>query len=164
MITINPSVIPTLRQSTKSKAPKPTTTLPFTEVPFMAPWMFTPAYLEVDYDTCSTVFLRSPLPQPDQVEIPSPLPPDWHQLVYVWYRQKAKNHMKARKDPNLAPPLIIEGQYVRLKNEIAKGRRKEVKAAITARAEARAEAREKWVADREKERTAAEAAANGAAP
>ena len=52
---------------------------------YMTPWIFIPKYLEVDFATCSAVFLRSPLVQPSLMEIPSPFPPSWHQLVFEWY-------------------------------------------------------------------------------
>jgi hypothetical protein len=51
---------------------------------YMSPWIFIPKYLEVDFATCSAVFLRSPLVQPSLMEIPSPFPPSWHQLVFEW--------------------------------------------------------------------------------
>ena len=51
---------------------------------YMSPWMFVPKYLEVDFATCSSIFLRTPLVQPGLMEIPSPYPPSWHQLVYEW--------------------------------------------------------------------------------
>ena len=51
---------------------------------YMSPWMFIPKYLEVDFATCSSIFLRTPLVQPGLMEIPSPYPPSWHQLVYEW--------------------------------------------------------------------------------
>lgn len=85
--------------------------LPFVPHPFMAPWMFIPPYLEVNYPTCSTVFLRSPLPQPDRVEVPSPLPPSVHQLGFEWY-----NTIKRRKTKRVdGSPLVVNGKTVMLK-------------------------------------------------
>ncbi|KAJ3097697.1 mitochondrial 37S ribosomal protein nam9 [Physocladia obscura] len=86
--------------------------LPFAAHPYMAPWMFIPAYLEVCYNTCATVFLRSPLPQPDCVEIPSPHAPDLHALAYEWYSsiKRAKT-----KRPSPSHPLVVNGRSVRLK-------------------------------------------------
>ncbi|KAG4305376.1 hypothetical protein PORY_000932 [Pneumocystis oryctolagi] len=43
--------------------------------PFMSPFAFVPAYLEVSYLTCSGIYLRHPIFQPDKSEIPSPFPP-----------------------------------------------------------------------------------------
>ena len=83
----------------------------FTPFPYMAPWMFIPTYLEVSFATCSSVFLRSPLVQPSLMEIPSPYPPNWHQLVYEWYAQKKKAQVKGP----LKQQLIINGKAVKLK-------------------------------------------------
>ena len=104
LVTVCPSVIPTL----KGQKGEPRE---FEPVEFMGPWMFIPDYLEVDYNTCSTVFLRSPLTQPNRMEIPSPLPPRWHQLAFEWYAT-----IKRKKSTNKAPlPLVVNGQYVKLK-------------------------------------------------
>ncbi|KAJ3296402.1 mitochondrial 37S ribosomal protein nam9 [Borealophlyctis nickersoniae] len=123
MVTVAPHVIPTLTGEKKSDKP-----LEFKAVPYMAPWMFIPEYLEVDYDTCSTVFLRSPLPQPDRVEIPSPFPPEWHQLVYGWYaRILRQKRLYNKPNEDLMPPIVIEGQTIRLKKKFAEIRRREDK-------------------------------------
>lgn len=108
MITIDACAVPTI----KGTKEEPT----FEPVPYMSPWMFTPAYLEVDYKTLSAVFLRSPLPQPNSVEIPSPLPPRWHQLAYEWYATIKRNKTK---EP-LKDPLVINGITVRLKPKFDK--------------------------------------------
>ncbi|KAJ3316718.1 mitochondrial 37S ribosomal protein nam9 [Blyttiomyces sp. JEL0837] len=86
--------------------------LPFNYIPWMAPFMFVPEYLEVCYLTTSVVYLRSPLPQPDRVEIPSPMPPDVHALAYEWYSSIKRNKTK-RPPPNR--PLVINGRSVLLK-------------------------------------------------
>jgi hypothetical protein len=101
--------------SSSSSSPSSSTSslegLPFVPHPFMAPWMFIPPYLEVNYPTCSTVFLRSPLPQPDRVEVPSPLPPSVHQLGFEWY-----NTIKRRKTKRVdGSPLVVNGKTVMLK-------------------------------------------------
>ncbi|KAJ3080847.1 mitochondrial 37S ribosomal protein nam9, partial [Rhizoclosmatium hyalinum] len=88
--------------------------LPFFPLPFMAPWMFIPAYLEVCYNTCSTVFLRTPLPQPNSVEIPSPHAPDMHALAYEWYSSIKRSKTKR---PPPAEPLVVNGRSVRLKTK-----------------------------------------------
>ncbi|RKP03772.1 hypothetical protein CXG81DRAFT_2307, partial [Caulochytrium protostelioides] len=81
MLGVNPASVPTLAKTVAA----PNAARDFVPVPFMAPWMFTPDYLEVDYPTCTTVLLRSPLPQSGRMEIPSPLPPTFHQYAYQWY-------------------------------------------------------------------------------
>jgi ribosomal protein S4 len=105
LITVDPSTIPTLKSPPNNQEPGT-----FEKVTHMDPWMFTPAYLEVDYNTCSTVFLRSPLPQPERMEIPSPYPPSWHQLAFDWY-----NTLKKSKKIRIFKPLVLNGQHVRLK-------------------------------------------------
>ena len=106
MITVDPSVICTLKGDKHE----------FTPHKFMAPWMFTPAYLEVNYPTCSTVFLRSPLPQPDIVEIPSPQPPSIHQLCFEFY-----SNIKRRQTKKMIwKPVVINGKTVRLKPKFGK--------------------------------------------
>ena len=45
------------------------------------------------------------------MEIPSPYPPNWHQLVYEWYAQKKKAQVKGP----LKQQLIINGKAVKLK-------------------------------------------------
>ncbi|KAI9209449.1 uncharacterized protein BJ171DRAFT_487014 [Polychytrium aggregatum] len=107
IVTVSPSVVPTL----KATNPEQPNERSFAPVPFMGPFMFIPEYLEVDYNTCSTVFLRSPLPQPNAVEIPSPHPPQLHQLAFEWYarRYRAKTRVAVKA------PLVINGKTVRLK-------------------------------------------------
>jgi hypothetical protein len=99
MITVKPSQIPTLDDNQ------------FKPVEYMAPWMFIPTYLEVDYATCSTIFLRSPLVQPKRMEIPSPFPPSWHQLVFEWYA----SIKRAQTKKPIQQPLVVRGQPIKLK-------------------------------------------------
>lgn len=106
MITVNPNVIPTLKRSEQ-----PGSMLEFAPLNFMSPWMFTPVYLEVCYATCSTVFLRSPLAQPKVMEIPSPYPPTWHQLVFEWYASIKRSQTKKPIDP----VLMVGGREIKLK-------------------------------------------------
>lgn len=105
MITVCPSVITTLRVKDKTMPAE------FVPHPWMGPWMFTPAYLEVSYPACSAVFLRSPLPQPGRVEVPSPLPPKVHQLGFEWYSAIKRR----RTATTIRAPLRIAGRVVRLK-------------------------------------------------
>ncbi|KAI7849925.1 hypothetical protein BDC45DRAFT_447776 [Circinella umbellata] len=59
--------------------------LDFEPKPFSQPFLFVPEYLEVNYNTCQTVFLRSPISRPGRSEIPSPFPPEFHSLAYEYY-------------------------------------------------------------------------------
>lgn len=104
MVSVDPGAVPTLTGPKNSDRD-------FKYVPFMAPHMFTPEYLEVNYPTCSTIFLRSPLPQPNRTEIPSPHPPILHQLVFEWY--SAIKRRKVNK-PDYSP-VYIAGIPVNLK-------------------------------------------------
>jgi hypothetical protein len=104
MITVCPSIIPTLTGT-------PDTEMTFKPIAYMSPWMFIPKYLEVNYKACSAVLLRSPLPQPSEMEIPSPYPPSWHQLVFEWYATIKRRKLKQGSKP----PLVVNGQIVRLK-------------------------------------------------
>ncbi|KND04176.1 mitochondrial 37S ribosomal protein NAM9 [Spizellomyces punctatus DAOM BR117] len=142
MVTVDYNVVPTIG---KDDSGKPI----FKRVDYMAPWMFLPAYLEVDYQTCSTVFLRTPLPQPDQVEVPSPFPPDWHQLVYEWYSSIYKKKLSVKTNPNLQPPVVIEGQTIKLKPKFAEIRRRDDKEAASLRKKRRNEREEAARATRE---------------
>ncbi|KAJ3372088.1 mitochondrial 37S ribosomal protein nam9 [Allomyces arbusculus] len=62
--------------------------LKFTPRPFQAPWMFIPEYLEVNFNTCSGVFVRSPMVKPGKCEIPSPFPPEVHGLAHEYYSKR----------------------------------------------------------------------------
>ncbi|KAI9290617.1 alpha-L RNA-binding motif-containing protein [Neoconidiobolus thromboides FSU 785] len=62
--------------------------LQFVPKPYSQPHLFLPPYLEVDYLTCSTVFLRTPISRPGKTEIPSPYPPNVHALAYEFYVTK----------------------------------------------------------------------------
>ncbi|KAJ3091776.1 mitochondrial 37S ribosomal protein nam9 [Quaeritorhiza haematococci] len=135
MITVDPNVIPTLEKVVPSapsesdskdaepKAQETNKTWKFKYHPYMGPWMFIPEYLEVNYRTCSAIFLRSPLPQPDRMEIPSPHPPSLHQLVFEWYatiQRRRKQGMLARmknrtKVRPKTKPLVVDGRTVLLK-------------------------------------------------
>ncbi|CDS12132.1 hypothetical protein LRAMOSA04327 [Lichtheimia ramosa] len=64
------------------------TELEFEPKPFSQPFLFVPEYLEVNYKTCQTVFLRSPISRPGRSEIPSPYPPELHSLAYEYYASK----------------------------------------------------------------------------
>ncbi|KAJ3039451.1 mitochondrial 37S ribosomal protein nam9 [Rhizophlyctis rosea] len=122
MITLkDPSHLPYRQKDESSDTPK------FQPVEWQAPWMFLPEYLEVDYDTCSAIFLRSPLPQPDRVEIPSPFPPAIHQLAFEWYHRTVRGREKDGARPRTAPnPLLdVQGRPVQLRRKYYHERRKE---------------------------------------
>lgn len=61
------------------------TELSFKPKPFSQPFLFVPEYLEVNYNTCETVFLRAPISRPGRSEIPSPYPPQLHSLAHEHY-------------------------------------------------------------------------------
>lgn len=50
--------------------------------PFMAPWMFVPSYLEVNYRILAVCLLREPMLWPGRCEVPSPYPAEVHQRTY----------------------------------------------------------------------------------
>ncbi|KAI8908843.1 hypothetical protein DFJ77DRAFT_442570 [Powellomyces hirtus] len=143
MVTVDPAMVPTLVGPTK-------VTREFKAVDYMAPWMFIPAYLEVDYNTCSTVFLRTPLPQPDMVEVPSPFPPDWHQLAYEWYSSIVKKKESIRTKHALKPPVVIEGQTLKLKQKFAEIRLRDQKNLLEDRFKIKEEKARKAKEDKER--------------
>ncbi|KAJ2145876.1 hypothetical protein IW136_000814 [Coemansia sp. RSA 678] len=57
---------------------------------FQQPWMFIPEYLEVNYNTCSTIFLREPITKPNSTEVPSPFPPSFHAMAYKFYIRRGR--------------------------------------------------------------------------
>ncbi|KAJ1960954.1 hypothetical protein IWQ62_004037 [Dispira parvispora] len=85
VVQIDPSAVCTLEG-------KASDAMTFKARPFMQPWMFIPDYLEVNYNTCSTVFLREPITRPNRTEIPSPFPPQVHSLAYEFYVNKSRSY------------------------------------------------------------------------
>ncbi|KAF9568370.1 mitochondrial 37S ribosomal protein nam9 [Mortierella alpina] len=94
IIQVDPSAVSTLKQAkapegeeaeSSVKAP-----MEFVPKPFSQPFLFVPDYLEVNYNTCSTCFLRSPISRPGKTEIPSPFPPQMHALAYEFYARNRK--------------------------------------------------------------------------
>ncbi|KAF9288886.1 mitochondrial 37S ribosomal protein nam9 [Mortierella alpina] len=94
IIQVEPSAVSTLKQAkapegeeagSAVKAP-----MEFVPQPFSQPFLFVPDYLEVNYNTCSTCFLRSPISRPGKTEIPSPFPPQMHALAYEFYARNRK--------------------------------------------------------------------------
>ncbi|KAF9960944.1 mitochondrial 37S ribosomal protein nam9 [Mortierella alpina] len=94
IIQVEPSAVSTLKQA---KAPESEEAgsavkapMEFVPRPFSQPFLFVPDYLEVNYNTCSTCFLRSPISRPGKTEIPSPFPPQMHALAYEFYARNRK--------------------------------------------------------------------------
>ncbi|RUS23251.1 hypothetical protein BC937DRAFT_89721 [Endogone sp. FLAS-F59071] len=81
IISVDPSSVSVL-------SGKKGTELTFAPKPFSQPFLFVPDYLEVNYNICSTVFLRAPMSKPGRTELPSPFPPEMHSLVYEFYAKR----------------------------------------------------------------------------
>ncbi|KAL7748428.1 hypothetical protein RI367_006120 [Sorochytrium milnesiophthora] len=110
MLSVQPSAIPMLHMPTTAEGEKgkdnndkkdatggltklqrlARQTFAFKARPYQHPWMFIPEYLEVDFKTCSTVFVRAPMVKPGRCEIPSPFPPEVHGLAHEWYSKRTK--------------------------------------------------------------------------
>lgn len=58
--------------------------------PYMAPWIFVPEYLEVNYNNCTICFLREPSVAPGKCEIPSPYDEVVHQRTFDYYQSYRK--------------------------------------------------------------------------
>ncbi|KAF7721247.1 mitochondrial 37S ribosomal protein nam9 [Apophysomyces ossiformis] len=78
MISVDPHAIQMLKGEKGTE-------LKFEPKPFSQPFLFVPEYLEVNYKTCQTVFLRSPISRPGRSEIPSPFGPELQSLAYEYY-------------------------------------------------------------------------------
>jgi ribosomal protein S4 len=83
MITVNPDAIPMLKRGESPKEPRI-----YTPRDYSQPFHFLPDYLEVDYATCSAIFLREPVARLGRSEVPSPYPPRIHQLAHEFYVRK----------------------------------------------------------------------------
>ena len=57
---------------------------PFNLPAYASPFIFIPAYLEVDFATCSVVYVRHPTARPGYSEIPTPYDAVV-QLTWEWY-------------------------------------------------------------------------------
>ncbi|KAJ2006514.1 hypothetical protein GGI04_001863 [Coemansia thaxteri] len=84
IVSVEPDSVVTLKPNNDSKE------LRFSALPFQQPWMFIPEYLEVNYNTCSTVFLREPVTRPSTTEVPSPYPPEFHSLAFEYYIRRGR--------------------------------------------------------------------------
>ncbi|KAJ2849838.1 hypothetical protein IWW36_002351 [Coemansia brasiliensis] len=85
VISVEPDAVATLKKPANGSS-----TLEFAPFPYQQPWMFLPEYLEVNYNTCSTVFLRDPITKPNITELPSPYPPNFHALAYKYYIRRGR--------------------------------------------------------------------------
>jgi len=72
--------------SSTRKNPKSDLT-PFHLPEYASPFIFVPAYLEVSFSTCSTIYLRHPNARPGYSEIPTPYDADGEviRLAWEWY-------------------------------------------------------------------------------
>lgn len=52
--------------------------------PYAAPFIFVPAYLEVSFATCSSIYVRHPTARPKYSEIPSPYDADGEIVRFAW--------------------------------------------------------------------------------
>ncbi|CAG8739129.1 5154_t:CDS:2, partial [Acaulospora morrowiae] len=82
LITVNPSSVCLLSEPSTENG------LTFKPKPYMQPFLFIPEYLEVSFNTCSVIFLRSPVSRPGRTEIPSPFPPEFHTLAHEFYSER----------------------------------------------------------------------------
>lgn len=94
IIQVEPTSVSTLKKAAPAEgeeaAEASKTPMEFVPKPFSQPFLFVPDYLEVNYNTCSTCFLRSPISRPGKTEIPSPFPPQMHALAYEFYARNRK--------------------------------------------------------------------------
>ena len=63
----------------------PTAEHPLHPQPYMSPWLFTPAYIEVNYRNLSFCFLRAPSVGAGMCELPSPFDEVVHQRTHDFY-------------------------------------------------------------------------------
>ncbi|KAJ1949338.1 hypothetical protein FBU59_001185 [Linderina macrospora] len=86
VVSVDPESVVTLKKPDNGSQE-----LEFVPVPYMQPWMFVPEYLEVNYNTCSTVFLHEPVTKPNATELPSPYPPEFHALAFKYYLRRGRS-------------------------------------------------------------------------
>lgn len=76
---------PTLRTRIEEGAPKAEAPLtPFFLPKYASPWIFLPAYAEVNFPTCSAVYVRHPTARADYSEIPTPYDADGEVVRLAW--------------------------------------------------------------------------------
>jgi len=71
---------------------------PFHLPDYATPFVFIPAYLEVSFPTCSTIYLRHPTARPGYSEIPTPYDADGEvvRLAWEWYA-KVRPRMRSKR-------------------------------------------------------------------
>lgn len=71
---------------------------------YATPFIFIPAYLEVSFPTCSTVYLRHPTARPGYSEVPTPYDADGEvvRLAWEWYA-KVRPRMRSRRQLSRMP-------------------------------------------------------------
>ena len=57
---------------------------PFHLPQYASPWLFIPAYIEVNFKTCSAIYVRNPTARPGYSEIPTPYDADGAVIRYAW--------------------------------------------------------------------------------
>jgi hypothetical protein len=77
---------------------------PFQLPDYATPFIFVPAYLEVSFPTCSTVYLRHPTARPGYSEIPTPYDADGEivRLAWEWYA-KVRPRMRSKRQLSRMP-------------------------------------------------------------
>jgi len=77
---------------------------PFHLPDYATPFIFLPAYLEVSFPTCSTVYLRHPTAKPGYSEIPTPYDADGEivRLAWEWYA-KVRPRMRSKRQLSRMP-------------------------------------------------------------
>jgi hypothetical protein len=70
---------------------------PFNLPEYASPFIFIPAYLEVSFPTCSTIYLRHPTARPGYSEVPTPFDADGEviRLAWEWY-SKVRPRMRSK--------------------------------------------------------------------
>jgi len=96
-----------VRTPVKQKGPKPepeSGLTPFNLPDYASPFIFVPAYLEVSFPTCSTVYLRHPTARPGYSEIPTPFDADGEvvRLAWEWY-SKVRPRMRSKSQLERMP-------------------------------------------------------------
>lgn len=77
---------------------------PFRLPDYATPFVFIPAYLEVSFPTCSTIYLRHPTARPGYSEIPTPYDADGEvvRLAWEWYA-KVRPRMRSKRQISRMP-------------------------------------------------------------
>ena len=71
---------------------------------YATPSLFIPAYLEVSFPACSTIYLRHPTARPGYSEIPTPYDADGEvvRLAWEWYA-KVRPRMRSKRQLSRMP-------------------------------------------------------------